>query len=98
MLKKIDFQKKIQCAEPFCRNTNFAENKWRPAPASSRGCVKFCQDRQKKVEMVRSSRLLYLICYMLKKIDFQKNFECAEPFCRNINFTENKWRPAPASS
>ena len=48
--------------------------------------------------MVRSSRLFYLICYMLKKIDFQKNFECAEPFCRNINFTENKWRPAPASS
>ena len=35
---------------------------------------------------------------MLKKIDFQKIFECAEPFCRNINFTENKWRPAPASS
>ena len=56
------------------------------------------QDRQIKVEMVWSSRLLYLICYMLKKIDFQKHFECAEPFCRNTNFAENKWRPTPASS
>ena len=35
---------------------------------------------------------------MLKKIDFQKNFECAQPFCRNTNFSENKWRPAAASS
>ena len=27
-----------------------------------------------------------------------KKIQCAEPFCRNINFTEKKWRPAPASS
>ena len=31
-------------------------------------------------------------------MDFPKNFECAKPFCRNINFTENKWRLAAASS
>ena len=56
------------------------------------GLRKLLQDRQKKVEMVRNSRLLYLICYMLKRIDFEINFECAEPFCRNTNFTENIWR------
>ena len=38
MLKKIDFQKQFQCTEPFCRNNNFAEKKWRPAPASSWIC------------------------------------------------------------
>ena len=43
MLKKIDFQKKIQCTEPFSRNTNFTEKKWRTAPASSRDSVNFCR-------------------------------------------------------
>ena len=39
----MDFQKKFQCTEPFCRNTNVAENKWHPVPASSRDCVNFCR-------------------------------------------------------
>ena len=48
--------------------------------------------------MVRSSILLYLICYMLKKIKFQKNFELPIHRIEISILLKIKWNPAPASS
>ena len=38
---------------------------------------------------------LFILWYVKEdtKINFQKKFKCTKPFCRNINFHENKWRP-----
>ena len=55
---------------------------------------------ERRIEAQRARKLKCRQETSIRKNDFvdQNIFNIKEPFCRNINFTDNKWRPPPASS